>query len=127
MADTSHSAAKTWKDSVVGRMPRILWRTTEYRKHGLSPGRVADLALGTQKRPCERGDRIVAAGRKRSAIAERLGPDSGSLLSVQLDVTDVVQVRTAGREAVPRFSGIDVLANNAVYEAAGPSERTLRE
>jgi NAD(P)-dependent dehydrogenase (short-subunit alcohol dehydrogenase family) len=64
------------------------------------------------------GDRIVATSGKRSAISEKLGPDSGSLLSVQLDVTDVVQVRAAVREAVNRFGGMGVLMNQAGCKAA---------
>jgi len=59
------------------------------------------------------GDRIVAVGRKRSAITEKLGPDSGSLLSAQLDVTDGVQAHAAVGAAVRRFGGINVFVNNA--------------
>ena len=91
---------------------------------GVSRGLGAEIAKAAMRA----GDRIVAAGRKRSAIAEKLGPDSDSLLSVQLDVTDVVQVRTAVREAVHRFGGIEVLVNNAGYGHMGFfEEMTLKD
>jgi NAD(P)-dependent dehydrogenase (short-subunit alcohol dehydrogenase family) len=64
-------------------------------------------------------DQIVAASRKRSVIAEKLGPDTDSLLSVQLDVTDAVQAHAAVGAAVHRFGGIDVLVNNAGYGHMG--------
>ena len=65
------------------------------------------------------GDRVVAASRNRSAIAERLGPDSDFLLSVQLDVTDAEQAEAVVGAAVRRFGGIDVLVNNAGYGHMG--------
>ena len=65
------------------------------------------------------GDRIVAAARKRSTIAEKLGPDTDSLLSVHVDVTDAVQAQAAVGAAVRGFGGIDVLVNNAGYGHMG--------
>ena len=48
-----------------------------------------------------------------------LGPDSGQLMSVQLDVTDAAQARKAVDAAISRFGGIDVLVNNAGYGHMG--------
>jgi NAD(P)-dependent dehydrogenase (short-subunit alcohol dehydrogenase family) len=59
------------------------------------------------------GDNVVAAGRKKAAVADNLGPDSAQLLSVGLDVTDANQARAAVAAAAARFGSIDVLVNNA--------------
>ena len=82
---------------------------------GASRGLGAAIAIAAMRV----GDRIVAASRKRSAIAEKLGPDTDSLLSVELDVTDAVQAHAAVGAAVRRFGGIDVLVNNAGYGHMG--------
>jgi NAD(P)-dependent dehydrogenase (short-subunit alcohol dehydrogenase family) len=82
---------------------------------GASRGLGAEIAKAAMRV----GDRVVAAGRKRSAIAEKLGPDSDSLLSVELDVTNTMQAQGAVGAAVRRFGGIDVLVNNAGYGHMG--------
>jgi NAD(P)-dependent dehydrogenase (short-subunit alcohol dehydrogenase family) len=65
------------------------------------------------------GDIVVAAGRNRAAVSDRLGPNSSSLLSVQLDVNDEAQAQAAVATAVDRFGTIDVLVNNAGYGHLG--------
>jgi NAD(P)-dependent dehydrogenase (short-subunit alcohol dehydrogenase family) len=65
------------------------------------------------------GNRIVATGRKREAVTERLGRDSDQLLVLDLDVTDESAAKTAVAAAVARFGGIDVLVNNAGYGHLG--------
>jgi NAD(P)-dependent dehydrogenase (short-subunit alcohol dehydrogenase family) len=65
------------------------------------------------------GDRAVATGRSRKAIADALGPDDEQLLSVKLDVADTYQARRAVDAAVARFGAIDVLVNNAGYGHVG--------
>ena len=65
------------------------------------------------------GDRVVATGRKRTALIDGLGPESGKLMSVELDVTDAEQARKAVDAALSRFGGIDVLVNNAGYGHMG--------
>jgi hypothetical protein len=56
------------------------------------------------------GDRAVATGRSRKAIADVLGPDNEQLLSVKLDVANAYQARRAVDVAVAKFGAIDVLA-----------------
>src|SRR5437870_2654986 len=67
----------------------------------------------------EAGDRVVATGRQRAAVADRLGPDSDRLLSLSLDVNDPAQAQAAVAAAVERFGGVDVLVNNAGYGHIG--------
>src|SRR5262245_36919778 len=65
------------------------------------------------------GDRVVATARRRTALVGSLGVDSDQLMSVELDVTDAAQARTAVDAAISRFGGIDVLVNNAGYGHMG--------
>jgi NAD(P)-dependent dehydrogenase (short-subunit alcohol dehydrogenase family) len=86
----------------------------------------ASRGLGVQiaKAAMQAGDRVVAAGRNRASVKDSLGPDSDRLLSVELDVTDADQARTAVDAAVSRFGAIDVLVNNAGYGHLGFFEET---
>src|SRR5215831_10367917 len=82
---------------------------------GASRGFGAEIA----KAATRTGDRVVATARNRSALVESLGPDSDQFMSVELDVTDAAQARTAVDAALSRFGGIDVLVNNAGYGHMG--------
>jgi NAD(P)-dependent dehydrogenase (short-subunit alcohol dehydrogenase family) len=73
------------------------------------------------------GDRVVATARKRTALVDELGPDSGQLMSVELDVTNAAQAQTAVDAAIKRFGGIDVLVNNAGYGHMGFFEEMTME
>jgi NAD(P)-dependent dehydrogenase (short-subunit alcohol dehydrogenase family) len=77
------------------------------------------LGVEIAKAVIKAGDRAVATGRSRKAIASVLGPDSEQLLSVKLDVGDAFQARRAVDAAVARFGAIDVLVNNAGYGHVG--------
>jgi len=89
----------------------------------------ASRGLGVEiaKAAMRSGDRVVAAGRKRTAVIGSLGPDNDQLLSVELDVTDADQARAAVDAAASRFGGIDVLVNNAGYGHLGFFEETTVE
>ena len=87
---------------------------------GAGRGLGADIA----KAALRAGDLVVAAGRNRAAVSDRLGPNSSSLLSVQLDVNNESQAQAAVATAVDRFGTIDVLVNNAGYGHLGLFEET---
>ena len=82
---------------------------------GATRGLGADIATAALKA----GDRVVATGRQRAAVSDRLGPDSDRLLSLSLDVADAAQAAAAVAAAVERFGAIDVLVNNAGYGHIG--------
>jgi len=82
---------------------------------GATRGLGADIATAALKA----GDRVVATGRQRAAVSDRLGPDSDRLLSLSLDVSDAAQAQAAVAAALERFGTIDVLVNNAGYGHIG--------
>jgi NAD(P)-dependent dehydrogenase (short-subunit alcohol dehydrogenase family) len=87
---------------------------------GASRGLGADIATAALKA----GDRVVATGRQRAAVGDRLGPDNDRLLALGLDVSDAAQARAAVAQAIERFGAIDVLVNNAGYGHLGYFEET---
>jgi NAD(P)-dependent dehydrogenase (short-subunit alcohol dehydrogenase family) len=86
---------------------------------GASRGFGALIARGA----LERGDRVIATARNPQTVIERLG-DHPNLLAVKLDVTNEADAVEAARQAVARFSRIDVLVNNAGYGLLGAVEES---
>jgi len=87
---------------------------------GASRGLGADIASAALKS----GGNVVATGRQRAAVSDRLGPDNDRLLTLSLDVSDAAQAREAVAQAIARFGAIDVLVNNAGYGHLGYFEET---
>jgi len=61
----------------------------------------------------QRGDRVTAAGRKLSDVADLTGRFGDAVLPLALDVTDSTQVQQAVHQAYVHFDRLDVLVNNA--------------
>ncbi|MBA8880835.1 SDR family NAD(P)-dependent oxidoreductase [Phyllobacterium myrsinacearum] len=90
-------------------------------------GATRGLGVEIAKAAIRAGDRVVATGRRKSAVTEALGPDSEQLLAVELDVTNADQAQAAVQAAISRFGTIDVLVNNAGYGQLGFFEENTVE
>jgi NAD(P)-dependent dehydrogenase (short-subunit alcohol dehydrogenase family) len=88
-------------------------------KYWFITGTARGLGLEIAKAALRAGDCVVATGRRREAVTDGLGPDHDRLLSLELDVRDATQARTAIAAARARFGAIDVLVNNAGYGHMG--------
>ncbi|MET0283746.1 MAG: oxidoreductase [Polyangiales bacterium] len=66
------------------------------------------------KEALQRGDAVVATGRKAEAVTAALGTHT-NLLAVALDVTREADSHAAVEQALARFGRIDILVNNAGY------------
>ena len=61
------------------------------------------------------GYRVVVSARRTADVADLVAAHADAALSVELDVTDPVQIDGAVAAAKDRFGGVDVLVNNAGY------------
>jgi len=79
-------------------------------------GRIwADAAL-------KRGDKVAATARKLASIADLKEKYGESVLTLELDVTNAVQVKTAVEQAHAHFGRLDIVLNNAGYSLVGMIE-----
>jgi len=79
-------------------------------------GRVwADAAL-------KRGDKVAATARKLESIADLKEKYGESVLTLELDVTNHEQVKTAVTQAHAHFGRLDIVLNNAGYSLVGTIE-----
>jgi NAD(P)-dependent dehydrogenase (short-subunit alcohol dehydrogenase family) len=62
-----------------------------------------------------KGYRVVVTARRAADIADLVAAHGDAALAVELDVTDPAQISAAVTAAEDRFSGVDVLVNNAGY------------
>ncbi|HSD09072.1 SDR family NAD(P)-dependent oxidoreductase [Flavobacterium sp.] len=70
----------------------------------------------------ERGDKVVATARKLesiSALSEKFGDN---VLPLQLDVTNLEQIKEAVQKAHEHFGKLDIVLNNAGYSLVGTIE-----
>ena len=79
----------------------------------------------------ERGDRVVATARNLESLKDLVERFPGTVLALELDVTDREGAFSAVGKAVERFGRIDVVVNNAGYGHFGMveelTERELRQ
>ncbi len=90
-------------------------------------GATRGLGVEIAKAALRAGDRVVASGRRKSAVIEALGPEREQMLPVELDVTNAGQAHSAVQAALARFGLIDVLVNNAGYGQLGFFEENTAE
>jgi NAD(P)-dependent dehydrogenase (short-subunit alcohol dehydrogenase family) len=101
--------------------------TTTTQKTWFVTGAARGLGAGITRAALDAGDRVVVAGRNRDALIKAFGPDSDTVLSVALDVTDAAAIAAAVEAAMARFGRIDVLVNNAGYGHLGLFEETTAQ
>lgn len=84
-------------------------------------GRVwADAAL-------KRGDKVAATARTLASIADLKEKYGEKVLTLELDVTNPDQVKTAVAQAHAHFGRLDIVLNNAGYSLVGTIEETSAE
>jgi NADP-dependent 3-hydroxy acid dehydrogenase YdfG len=84
-------------------------------------GRVwADAAL-------KRGDKVAATARNLASIAELQEKYGDNVLTLELDVTNPEQVKTAVTQAHAHFGRLDIVLNNAGYSLVGTIEEASAE
>jgi NADP-dependent 3-hydroxy acid dehydrogenase YdfG len=75
----------------------------------------------------KRGDKVAATARKLSSIAELNEKYGANVLTLELDVTNNEQVKTAVTQAHHHFGRLDIVLNNAGYSLVGTIEESPAE
>lgn len=70
----------------------------------------------------KRGDKVAATARKLSSIADFKEKYGANVLTLELDVTNPEQVKTAVTQAHEHFGRLDIVLNNAGYSLVGTIE-----
>jgi len=70
----------------------------------------------------ERGDKVAATARSLDSIAYLNGKYGDKVLTLELDVTNSDQVKTAVAQAFGHFGKVDIILNNAGYSLVGTIE-----
>lgn len=70
----------------------------------------------------KRGDKVAATARELASIADLKDKFSENVLTLELDVTNPDQVKTAVEQAHDHFGRLDIVLNNAGYSLVGTIE-----
>lgn len=73
----------------------------------------------------KRGDKVAATARKLSSIADLKEKYGANVLTLELDVTNPEQVKTAVMQAHAHFGRLDIVLNNAGYSLVGKWTRLI--
>lgn len=107
-----HLAGETGPAPATGAAPKIWFITGASRGFG----RVwTEAAL-------QRGDKVAATARQLASIADLTEKYGARVLTLELDVTNPEQVKTAVAQAHAHFGHLDVVLNNAGYSLVGTIE-----
>lgn len=75
----------------------------------------------------KRGDKVAATARKLSSIEDLNTKYGANVLTLELDVTNPEQVKTAVTQAHAHFGRLDIVLNNAGYSLVGTIEEASVE
>ncbi|TGE03754.1 SDR family NAD(P)-dependent oxidoreductase [Hymenobacter fodinae] len=108
----SHPAAENGPAPAAGALSKIWFITGASRGFG----RVwVEAAL-------QRGDQVAATARQLGSIQDLTEKYGANVLTLELDVTNPAQVRTAVAQAHAHFGRLDIVLNNAGYSLVGAIE-----
>src|SRR5689334_1085359 len=105
-----------------------LFRTARYPLRGkvvLITGGSRGLGLVLARQICARGGNVALIARDPDELVHAkadLSPRSGKVLTIQCDLLDAAQIKSAVRQTIDRFGRIDILINNAGIIEVGPME-----
>ena len=75
----------------------------------------------------KRGDRVAATARNINSLADLKEKYGANVLTLELDVTNPHQVKTAVAHAYDHFGRLDIILNNAGYSLVGTIEEASAE
>src|SRR6266540_3226637 len=108
-------------------------RTARYTlrdKVAVITGGSRGLGLVLARHICAQGGRVALIARDPEELARAkadLAPRGGAVLTIQCDLLDTEQIRSAVRQVIDRFGKIDILINNAGIIEIGPLKHMTRE
>jgi NADP-dependent 3-hydroxy acid dehydrogenase YdfG len=126
MSNIIHIAGRRWPPDALHGAPGLGPTRSEEQamsKNVLVTGASSGIGRATALRLAAEGHTVFAAARRTDRLEALAAEATGTIVPVQLDVTDPESVRAAVAavaEHVP--AGLDVLINNAGYALTGPVE-----
>src|SRR5947199_164498 len=123
----------------AGAILLVLWlisraiRTAWYRLRGrvvVISGGSRGLGLVLARYVCARGGNVALIARDPEELARAkadLAPHGSVVLTIECDLLDSEQIRSAVRRIIDRFGKIDILVNNAGIIEVGPLEHMRPE